>query len=160
MLELEVLIGELLAVDCSVTYQTSKSSRELSSNWNPIKRILTGLATGTITLGEVTALDHELLDNTVEGRALITEALLAGGESAEVLGGLGDSLAIETNDDASEGLIAVLDIEVDLVGDLGTLRGGGGLREDHKHPQEEGGGQEKAPEVEHLDLYNWKNSCG
>lgn len=92
----------------------------------------------------------------MEGGTLITEALLAGGESAEVLGGLGDSLAIETKDDASEGLIAVLDIEVDLVGDLGTLHGGGGLREDHKHTQEEGGGQENAPEVEHFDLYSWE----
>jgi hypothetical protein len=51
VLELEVLIGELLAVD--------------------------GLAASSITLGEVTTLDHELLDDTVEGRALIAVALLA-----------------------------------------------------------------------------------
>jgi hypothetical protein len=55
VLELEVLIGELLAVD--------------------------GFATGSVAVGEVTTLDHELLDDTVEGGALISEALLARGQS-------------------------------------------------------------------------------
>lgn len=41
-----------------------------------------GLATSSITLGEVTTLDHELLDNTMERGTLITEALLTGCESA------------------------------------------------------------------------------
>lgn len=56
VLELEVLIGELLAVD--------------------------GLAASSVTICEITTLDHELLDDTVEGRALISEALLAGSQSA------------------------------------------------------------------------------
>ncbi len=51
----------------------------------------------------------------MEGRALVTEALLASSQSAEVLSGLGDSLAIETDRDAAELLIAVGDVEVDLV---------------------------------------------
>lgn len=34
-------------------------------------------------VGEVTTLDHEVLDDTVEGRALVAEALLASGQSAE-----------------------------------------------------------------------------
>ena len=34
---------------------------------------------------------------------------------------LGDSLAVETKDDTSEVLVAMLDVEVDLVGDLGSL---------------------------------------
>ena len=59
---LEVLVGKLLAVDA--------------------------LAAGTIATGEVTALYHELLDDTVETGALIAEALLAGSESAEVLSSL------------------------------------------------------------------------
>ena len=54
MLELEVLIGKLLAVD--------------------------GLATSSVSVGEVTTLDHELLDDTVEGGALISEAFLARGQ--------------------------------------------------------------------------------
>ena len=36
----------------------------------------------TITPGKVTTLDHEVLDDTVEPRALISEALLTGSESA------------------------------------------------------------------------------
>ena len=35
-----------------------------------------------VALGEVTTLDHEVLDDTVEPRALISEALLTGSESA------------------------------------------------------------------------------
>ena len=62
VLQLEVLIGELVAVD--------------------------GLAAGAVTLGEVTTLDHEVLDDTVEGGALVTKALLAGSKSSEVLGSL------------------------------------------------------------------------
>jgi len=62
VLQLEVLIGELVAVD--------------------------GLAAGAVTLGEVTTLDHEVLDDTVESRALVAKALLASSKSSEVLGSL------------------------------------------------------------------------
>lgn len=41
----------------------------------------------TVTLGEVTTLDHKVLDNTVEGRALISEALLASSKSTRTLSG-------------------------------------------------------------------------
>ena len=51
VLELEVLIRELLAVD--------------------------GLATSSVTVGEVTTLDHELLNDAVEGGALVSVAILA-----------------------------------------------------------------------------------
>ena len=36
----------------------------------------------TVMVGEVTTLDHEVLDDTVEGRALVAEALLASSQSA------------------------------------------------------------------------------
>ena len=62
MLELEVLVGELLAVDA--------------------------LAASTVALGEVTALKHECLDHTVEARALVAVALLASAQGTEVLDGL------------------------------------------------------------------------
>jgi hypothetical protein len=51
----------------------------------------------------------------VEGRALVSETLLAGSKGTEVLSGLGDGLAVETNCDAAELLIAVSDVEVDLL---------------------------------------------
>ena len=57
MFQLKVLVWELGAID--------------------------GLSTGAVTLGKVTTLDHEVLDNTVEGGALIAKALLSSGKSPE-----------------------------------------------------------------------------
>lgn len=48
-----------------------------------------------VTAGEVTTLKHEVRDDSVEGRALVTETLLASAESSEVLGGLGDDVVVE-----------------------------------------------------------------
>ena len=83
MLQLEVLIGELVAVD--------------------------GLATSTVTLGEVTTLDHKVLDDTVEGGALVTKALLTSSKSSEVLG----SLLTRKHDEC--------DARVEHVATLGTV---------------------------------------
>jgi hypothetical protein len=71
----EVLIGELLTVD--------------------------GATTGTVVAGEVTTLEHELGDDTVEGRALVTLTLGLGAELTEVAGGLGDVLLEEVEDDTA-----------------------------------------------------------
>lgn len=70
MLQLEVLIRELGAVDA--------------------------LAASAVAAGEVAALDHEVLDDAVEGRALVAEALLACGQSTEVLGRLQCQFMIST----------------------------------------------------------------
>lgn len=58
VLQDEVLVGELLAVD--------------------------GLATSAVVVREVAALQHEVGDDTVEGGALVTEAFLSGAQSTEV----------------------------------------------------------------------------
>lgn len=71
----EVLIGKLLAVD--------------------------GLATGTVATGEVTTLEHEVGDDTVEGRALVAESGSTGAQLLEVLGGLGDDVVVEGEVDAA-----------------------------------------------------------
>lgn len=39
----------------------------------------------TVMLGEVTTLNHEVLDDTVEGRSLIAKALLTSGESTNAI---------------------------------------------------------------------------
>lgn len=62
MLELEVLVSELLSVD--------------------------GFSTSSVEVGEVTSLEHELWDNSVEDRSLVSESLLSSAESSEVLSGL------------------------------------------------------------------------
>lgn len=53
---------------------------------------------------EVTALAHEAGNDAVEAGALESKALLAGAESAEVLGRLGGSVLAELHDDLAEGL--------------------------------------------------------
>ena len=54
-----------------------------------------------VATGEVTALKHELRDNAVEGRISVAEALLAGAESTEVLGSLGNDIIVEDKVDAT-----------------------------------------------------------
>lgn len=56
-----------------------------------------------ITAGEVTTLEHELGDDTVEGRALVTLTLGLGAELSEVLGGLGDNVVVELEVNATLG---------------------------------------------------------
>ena len=63
----------------------------------------------------IPSLNHELLDNAVEGRSLVAKTLLASSKGTEVLSGLGYGLAVETDGDAAEFLIAVGDIEIDLL---------------------------------------------
>jgi len=77
VLELEVLVGELLAVN--------------------------GLAARAVALGEVAALAHEVFDDAVEAGAREAEALLAGAQSTEVLGGLGDDVFAQGHLDAARG---------------------------------------------------------
>lgn len=111
-----------------------------------------GFAASPITLGEITTLNHEVLDDAVERRPFVAEAFGARSEDSEILGGLElcqlrllgrvrgtdswDRLAIEAKHDLAEGLVTVLNVEVDLVGDLRALRCLSGLAH-----EEEGGGQ-------------------
>ena len=114
--------------------------------------IRTGLATGAIALGEVAALNHELGDDAVEAGPFVAEALLARGQSPEVLNRLGDCLSIETNDNATSGLITNGDVEENLVGDLWALDRIHALREqEHADAEEQRSGQQKPPEVKHDD---------
>jgi len=95
VLELEVLISELVSVD--------------------------GLATGSVSDGEITTLAHELRDDTmedgtlkVEGLAGLAHTLLTGAEASEVLNGLGDHIGAELHNDASGGLTTDGHIEENL----------------------------------------------
>jgi hypothetical protein len=57
-----------------------------------------------VATGEVTTLEHEVRDDTVELGARVAEALLASAESAEVLDGLGDNVVEELEVDAAGAL--------------------------------------------------------
>ena len=102
--ELEVLISKLGAID--------------------------GLAASAVAICEITTLDHEVGDNTMEGAALVVQrlarlahALLTSAESAEVLNGLRNSLAIEAHHDAAELLTVSLDVKIDVIRDLRATLG-------------------------------------
>ena len=96
MLESKVLIGELLAVDGLAT-GTLQFFRTQSLRLSKVYRRGTHVA-----LGEVTTLEHELGNDTVEGRVGVTESVLAGSKLTEVLGGLGDNVVEELEDDAAQ----------------------------------------------------------
>ena len=68
----------------------------------------------TVAVGEVTTLDHKLLDDPVESRSFVTEAFFPCAQSTEVLSGLGDCLPIKTDHHPTQFLVPVCDIEKDL----------------------------------------------
>ena len=88
VLDLEVLVFKLGAVD--------------------------GLTSGAVSVGEVTALEHELRYNSVEDGALEPEAPLAGAEGSEVFGSLGHDGIVELHNDSSDGLASNFHVEVDM----------------------------------------------
>jgi hypothetical protein len=125
VLQLEVLILELGSVD----YQSSASTLP---SFLPVKDKRTRFSSGAITLCEISSLDHEVLDDSVECRALVSKILLSRGQSTEVLYSLGNRLSIETHHNATEGFITMGDVEVDFVCDFGAFGGFCGLGEERK----------------------------
>ena len=81
-----------------------------------------------VTVDEVAALDHEVLDDAVELGALVALRAahgvlgLTGAELAEVLGGARHGVGVQLHFDAAEGFAAESDVEEDD----GVLCGGGG----------------------------------
>lgn len=77
------------------------------------------LAASTVASSEVTTLEHELGNDTVERRALVAEALLTGGESAEVGGSLGHNVVVELELDGAERRTVLSDVEENVAHDGG-----------------------------------------
>lgn len=75
VLQLEVLVRELLTVDA--------------------------LSASTVVASEVTALEHELWDDTVEDASFEPEALLSGTQRAKVLSGLGNDIGSQLQNQIS-----------------------------------------------------------
>ena len=74
-----------------------------------------------VTTGEVTTLEHEVGDDTVEGRALVAETVFTSGELTEVLRGPRDNIVEELEDDATSGLVVDGDVELILSGLVGKI---------------------------------------
>lgn len=74
---------------------------------------INGLATSAVVVSEITTLDHEVRDDSVESGSCIAEALFTSAESAEVFSSLGN-IVVELEDDALGSSVADSDVEVDL----------------------------------------------
>ena len=72
------------------------------------------MGTPTVTIREITSLDHELADDAVESRAFIAKALFTSCKGPEVLRRLGNGLPIKANHDPANLFFAVGDIKVNL----------------------------------------------
>ena len=95
VLELEVLIGELLAVDGATTGTLFRIGK-----LDTVPRE-ERLRKTHVVAGEVTTLEHELGDHTVEAGANVALASGLLAELTEVLGSLGDILLVEVEVDAA-----------------------------------------------------------
>lgn len=95
MLECEVLVLELLTVDGLAASTLESQNLRIFASRGSQKTATHVLA------GEVTTLEHELGNDTVEGRALVAEAVLTGRELTEVAGGLGNDIVEELEFDAA-----------------------------------------------------------
>lgn len=115
---------------------------------------INALATSAISLSEVSSLNHELLDDSVKGRSLVAEAILASCKCSEVLSGLAISsfnvlssssrkthlwysLAVKAHHNSSQRLISVCDVEVDFMCDFWSFSGLSGLCEEDKNDSED-----------------------
>lgn len=70
-----------------------------------------GLTTDTGTMGEVTTLQHEVWDNSVEWRAGVTEALFTSSQSSEVFGGLWGNIVVQFENDTAQWLAISFNVE-------------------------------------------------
>lgn len=79
-----------------------------------------GLATSTVTVSEVTTLDHELLNDPMKDGTLVVKrlsflsyALLTSAEASEVLGSLWHEIRVQLHDNPTSRPAADLDVEED-----------------------------------------------
>ena len=110
MLQLEVLVVKLLTIN--------------------------GLTSSSVSGSEVSSLDHEVGDNTMEDGALVVKrlsrlsnSLLSSAKSTEILHSLRNSLTeptrqsiltnVQSHDNSSDLLSTNFNVEIDLVGNLG-----------------------------------------
>jgi hypothetical protein len=78
-----------------------------------------GLSSGAVVVGEVSSLDHEVLDDSVEDRAFVFEDFVVLLETLadfeEVLGGLGNDVVVKLEFDfVGLGLGSNFDVQLDL----------------------------------------------
>ena len=82
-----------------------------------------GFTTRAVMVGEVSTLEHEFGNDTVEAGALIAKAVLACSKLTEVLGSFGYYVVIELELDAARRAAADRDIELGLISSGSVSRG-------------------------------------
>jgi len=101
-----------VGVGAGVSHRQNSGSSVLEGEVLVLKLVsVDGLSSGSVVVGEVTTLAHEVGDDPVEGRSLEPVALLAGAQGAEVLRGLGHNIFTELHDNTSNGGAVSGDIE-------------------------------------------------
>ena len=88
----------------------SGASRVLTSKFLAVD----GLATSTVVASEITTLEHEIGDHTVERGIFIAKTVLAGRELPEVSCGFGDDIVVQFEGDSAS--ISTIDLDVKLGG--------------------------------------------
>merc|ERR1711997_347833 len=78
------------------------------------------LSASSVSSGEVSALEHEVLDDSMEGAALVSLRLLPGGQRGKVLHSSGHHISKQSDLDGSSVCSANGDVEEDFLGHLGT----------------------------------------
>jgi len=100
-----------------------------------------GLATSAISTGEISALNHEIFDDAMEFTSGVATELAASswsfltvafGRLDEVLDGLWDSFAKESDDDSPCRFAADFNVKEDLVSHLRSLLGADDTRQSQK----------------------------
>lgn len=81
-----------------------------------VSKLLTvdGLTTSTIASGEVTTLQHELRNHSVENRVGVAETLFTSAQGSEVLSGLWHNVVVQLERDSAEFLAVGGDVKEDL----------------------------------------------
>ena len=73
-----------------------------------------GLSSSSVMVGEVTALSHEVVDDSVEMGVLVSESLGMETELSEVIGSLGDDVVKEFEDNFSGFVSSEIEVEEDF----------------------------------------------
>jgi hypothetical protein len=71
------------------------------------------LSAGTVVVGEITTLAHELGDDAMEAASLVSKSLFSGAQGTEVLGRLGDGIGKELKLNATNIFVSDSHVKVD-----------------------------------------------
>lgn len=78
-------------------------------------RSIDGFASSAVVIGEISSLSHEVIDDPMEVRSLVSETLFMGAESSEVGRSLGHFLIEELKDQLAGLSSPEIDVEEDVL---------------------------------------------